>query len=162
MSAKPSKRASKQRITARIANTSVTVKATKPPAERNADGKFRNGNSGKGFSAPATIDLARARKTLNLLTIEAMTEAFRRGGREAIGKVMRNAPAQFLKMAVLLVPRELEVTHSGGVKGMSDEQLERGIEALEALMAKRAAGADAKVIDAQVEPVADGPSASGD
>jgi hypothetical protein len=90
-----------------------------------------------------------------------MHEAFRRGGRQAIDKVMKNAPAQFLKMLVLLVPRELEVTHSGGVKGMSDEQLERGIEALEALMAKRVAGADAKVIEAQaIEPGADQPSAT--
>ena len=78
-----------------------------------------------------------------------MHEAFKVGGRKAIDKVMVNAPAQFLKMLVLLVPRELEVTHSGGVKGMSDEQLERGIEALEALMARRAAGDGAKVIDAE-------------
>jgi hypothetical protein len=87
------------------------------------------------------------------MTIDAMIDAFRRGGRQAIDKVMKNAPAQFLKMAVLLVPRELEVTHSGGVKGMSDEQLERGIEALEVLLAKRAAGpgADAKVIDGAAE-----------
>jgi hypothetical protein len=92
-----------------------------------------------------------------------MHEAFRRGGRQAIDKVMKNAPAQFLKMLVLLVPRELEVTHSGGVKGMSDEQLERGIEALEALMAKRSArpGDDAKVIEAQaIEGEAEGSSAS--
>jgi hypothetical protein len=128
-------------------------------AQRNANGQFRNGNSGKGFSAPSTLDLARARKALNADTIAEMHAAFREGGREAIRKVMKNAPAQFLKMLVLLVPRELEVTHSGGVKGMSDEQLERGIEALEAILAKRAAGpgADAKVIDAQV---ADTPSAT--
>ena len=52
-------------------------------------------------------------------------------------------------MAVLLVPRELEVTHSGGVKGMPDEQLERGIQALEVILAKRAAqpGDDAKLIE---------------
>ena len=132
----------------------MPTKARKP--RRNANGKFAPGNSVRGYSAPATLDLARARKTLNLMTIEAMIDAFRVGGRKAIDKVMRNAPAQFLKMAVLLVPRELEVTHSGGVKGMSDEQLERGIEALEAMMAKRAAGADAKVIDG----VADTPSAT--
>jgi hypothetical protein len=57
-----------------------------------------------------------------------------------------------------VVPRELEVTHTGGVKGMSDEQLERGIEALEVILAKRAAqpGDDAKL----VEGVADIPSAT--
>lgn len=125
----------------------------KPPADRNARGQFGPGNTSRGYSAPATLDLARARKTLNLMTIEAMIDAFRRGGRKAIDKVMTNAPAQFLKMAVLLVPRELEVTSSGGVRAMSDEQLERGIEALEALLAKRAAGpgADAKVIEGTVD-----------
>jgi hypothetical protein len=97
------------------------------------------------------------------MTIQALTAAFKRGGHAAIDKVMKNAPAQFLKMLVLLVPRELEVTHSGGVKGMSDEQLERGIEALEAILSRRAAkpGDDAKVIEAQaIEDGADGPSAS--
>jgi hypothetical protein len=82
-----------------------------------------------------------------------MHDAFRRGGREAIDRVMRNQPAVFLKLLVLLVPRELEIQHSGGVKGMSDEQLERGIEALEALLARRA-GEGAKVIDVVPEQVA--------
>jgi hypothetical protein len=144
MVSKPSKR-----------NTVVTVTAPDRLAKRNGQGQFM-----KGFSGTQGLDVARARKQLNGMTIQAMTEAFQRGGRKAIDKVMTNAPAQFLKMLVLLVPRELEVTHSGGVKGMSDEQLERGIEALELILSKRAAGADAKVIDAQAEPVADTPSAT--
>ena len=78
--------------------------------------------------------------------------AFRRGGAKAIDKVMRTQPAVFLKLLVLLVPRELEVTHSGGVKSMTDEELEAGIEALKALIAARDAGSQAKVIEA--EPVA--------
>lgn len=104
-----------------------------------------------GSSGQGSVDAARARKALNLDTIREMHNAFKRGGAKAIDKVMVNAPAQFLKLLVLLVPRELEVTHSGGVKGMSDEQLERGIEALELILSKRAAGpgADAKVIDAE-------------
>jgi hypothetical protein len=40
----------------------------------------------------------------------------------------RNQPAVFLKLLVLLVPREMKMEHSGGVKAMTDEQLERGIE----------------------------------
>jgi hypothetical protein len=130
--------------------------------ERNARGQLLPGNT-VGFAGQGGIDAARARKALNLATIKEMHAAFNRGGRQAIDKVMKNAPAQFLKMLVLLVPRELEVTHSGGVKGMSDEQLERGIEALEAILSRRAAkpGDDAKVIEAQVaEPAPDGPSAS--
>jgi hypothetical protein len=41
--------------------------------------------------------------------------AFRRGGRAAINKVMKQQPAVFLKLLVLLVPREMKVGHSGGV-----------------------------------------------
>jgi hypothetical protein len=80
--------------------------------------------------------------------------AFRRGGRQAIDKVMKNQPAVFLKLLVLLVPREMKVEHTGGVKAMTDEQLEQGIEALTAMLAARDAGASAKVIDAVPEPAA--------
>jgi hypothetical protein len=55
-----------------------------------------------------------------------MHAAFRRGGRAAIDKVMKQQPAVFLKLLVLLVPREMRVEHTGGVKSMSDEELERG------------------------------------
>ena len=154
MPAKPKKQASSRNASIAVTPTANRIPVTVP---RKSNGQFQ-----PGFSGQPGGDAGRARKALNLATIREMHLAFQRGGRQAIDKVMRNAPAQFLKMLVLLVPRELEVTHSGGVKGMSDEQLERGIEALEALMAKRAAGADAQVIDAQVEPVADTPSASGD
>jgi hypothetical protein len=81
-----------------------------------------------------------------------MQKAFDRGGQAAIDKVMKNNPAVFLKLLVLLVPRELQVEHKGGVKGMTDEQLEQGIEAIKAMLAARA-GDDAKVIDAVPEPV---------
>jgi hypothetical protein len=57
-----------------------------------------------------------------------MHAAFRRGGRKAIEKVMRNNPAVFLKLLVLLVPREMKLEHSGGIKAMTTEQIERSIE----------------------------------
>lgn len=69
-----------------------------------------------------------------------MHEAFNAGGRAAIDKVMKQSPAIFLKLLVLLVPRELEVTHTGGVKAMSDEQLEAGIEAIQAMLRAREEG----------------------
>jgi len=37
-----------------------------------------------------------------------MHRAFKLGGRKAIEKVMRNQPAVFLKLLVLLVPREMQ------------------------------------------------------
>ena len=97
---------------------------------------------------------SRARRDLNADTIREMHRAFREGGREAILKVMKTQPAVFLKLLVLLVPRELEVTRSGGVKSMSDEQIEQAIEAIQGMLAARATGEGAKVIDAVPEPVA--------
>jgi hypothetical protein len=82
-----------------------------------------------------------------------MHAAFRRGGRKAIEKVMRNQPAVFLKLLVLLVPREMQIEHSGGVKAMSDEQLERTLEVLQALIAQREAGENAVVIEGEAEVV---------
>lgn len=106
-----------------------------------------NGQWAKGYSGwSGTADAARARRDLNLATIGALRAAFDRGGAQAIDKVMRQQPAIFLKMLVLLVPRELEVTHSGGVKAMSDEAIEGAIEQIKSMLAKRA-GDDAKVVE---------------
>jgi hypothetical protein len=90
---------------------------------------------------------------LNADTIREMHLAFRRGGRAAINKVMKQQPAVFLKLLALLVPREMKVEHTGGVKAMTDEQLEQGIEAITAMLAARDAGTNAKVIEGVAEPV---------
>src|SRR5262245_62488565 len=79
--------------------------------------------------------------------------AFRRGGRKAIEKVMRNNPAVFLKLLVLLVPREMKVEQSGGIKAMTTEQIERGIELIKDILAEREAAANAKVVEGVAEPV---------
>jgi hypothetical protein len=47
----------------------------------------------------------------------------------------------------------MTLDHSGGVKAMSDEQLERALEVLNELIAQRDAGQNAKVIDGVPEPV---------
>src|SRR5262245_22433134 len=84
----------------------------------------------------------RSRHALNSDTIREMHAAFRRGGRAAIDKVMKQQPAVFVKLLVLLVPREMRFEHSGGVKAMSDEQIEAAIEAIQGMLAQRAAGAE--------------------
>jgi hypothetical protein len=66
--------------------------------------------------------------------------AFRRGGRAAINKVMKQQPAVFLKLLVLLVPREMKVENSEGLKAMSDEQLEAAIEAIQGMLDAKVAG----------------------
>src|SRR5262244_3864901 len=95
----------------------------------------------------------RSRHALNADTIREMHLAFRRGGRKAIEKVMRNQPAVFLKLLVLLVPREMKMEHSGGVKAMTDEEIEQAIEAIQNMLAARA-GEAAKVIEGTAEPAA--------
>jgi hypothetical protein len=114
--------------------------------ERKSNGTFAKGSSGNlGGNAH------RSRHALNADTIRAMHAAFREGGRQAIDKVMRDQPAVFLKLLVLLVPREMSVQHKSGVKAMTDQQLEDGIEALQRMLEARAGG-QAKVIEAVPEP----------
>ena len=107
--------------------------ASQKQVGRTANGQFRPGVSGN-----ASGNVHRSRHSLNADTIREMHAAFREGGREAILKVMRTQPAAFLKLLVLLVPREMKVEHSDGVKAMSDEQLEAGIEAIQAMLEQRA------------------------
>ena len=53
---------------------------------------------------------------------------------------MKQQPAIFLKLLVLLVPRDMRVEHSGGIKAMTDEQIEAAIEAIQGMLAQREAG----------------------
>ena len=110
-----------------------------------------NGQFAKGVSGNLGGNAQRSRHALNADTIREMHLAFRRGGRAAINKVMKQQPAVFLKLLVLLVPREMKVEHSGGVKAMTDEQLEAGIEAITAMLEARDAGSQAKVVEGVVE-----------
>jgi hypothetical protein len=105
------------------------------------NGRFAPGYSGNPGGSPEA-----ARKALNKDTILEMHRAFKLGGRKAIEKVMRNQPAVFLKLLVLLVPREMPVEHKGGVKGMTDEQLEAAVEVLTAIVDQKL-GENAKVIE---------------
>src|SRR5262245_17038380 len=116
--------------------------------ERKPNGQFAKGSSGNRGG-----NVHRSRHALNADTIREMHAAFRQGGREAIEKVMRNQPAVFLKLLVLLVPREMKLEHSGGVKAMTDEQIERSIEFIKEQLARREAATNAKVIDGVPEPV---------
>jgi hypothetical protein len=103
----------------------------------------QSGNPGGG---------SRARRELNADTIRVMHKAFREGGEAVVRKVMKNQPAIFLKLLVLLVPREMEVTHSQGIKAMSDDEIERTIEVIQSMLARREAGENAKVIEGKAKP----------
>ena len=119
------------------------------------NGRFAPGYSGNPGGSPEA-----ARKALNKSTILEMHRAFNIGGRKAIEKVMKNQPAVFLKLLVLLVPKEMQIEPKGGVKAMTDERIEAAIEALEGFLAKREAGANAKVVEGVAEPIAALPAPS--
>jgi hypothetical protein len=101
-------------------------------------GPALSGSVGCGWSGGGDV---RARRRLNAATFEALQRAFDKGGQKAIEKVMKTQPAIFLKMLVLLVPRELQVEHSGSVKEMTDQQIEDAIAAIKAMIAMASAKA---------------------
>ena len=85
------------------------------------------------------------RRSFNRDFLLALAADFKKHGAAAIEKVRKQQPAVYMKICALLVSRELQVEHSGGIKAMSDEQLEAAIEALQRML-------DAKVINAIPEP----------
>ena len=60
----------------------------------------------------------------------------------------RTQPGAYCKILTLLVPRELKLEHRNAIADLSDEQLEVMIEELTERIARRAAGSDAKLIEA--------------
>jgi hypothetical protein len=126
---------------------------------------FQAGAAGHPCDVPARAREARdepgdpggspeaTRRLVNKAFLEALAEDFRQGGPEAIAKVRKYQPAAYMKICALLVPREMKLEHSGGVKAMTDEQLERSIELIKEMIAKREAGAKAKVIEGEAEVV---------
>ena len=95
---------------------------------------------------------SRHRQQLNNEFIAALLRDFRHGGPAGIAKVRKSQPAAYCKLLTLLCPRDVKVEHSGGVKAMTDEQLEAGIEAIQRMLEARAPGDQAKVIEGVAEP----------
>ena len=112
---------------------------------------FEPGRSGNPAGGPVG---PRHRQQLNGEFIAALLRDFRHGGPAAIAKVRKNQPAAYCKLLTLLCPRDVKVEHSGGVKAMTDEQLEAGIEAIQRMSETRAAGDRAKLIDGTADKVA--------
>src|SRR5262249_30436595 len=93
------------------------------------------------------------RRSFNKDFLLGLAVDFKKHGADAIEKVRKQNPAAYMKICSLLVPREMKLEHSGGVKAMTTEQLERGIEIIKELIAKRDAAANAKVIEGEAEVV---------
>ena len=58
-----------------------------------------------------------------------------------------------MKICALLVPKEMKLEHSAGIKSLTDEQLEQAIAALEAMIAAQASEG-AKVVEGSAAPAA--------
>ena len=64
----------------------------------------------------------------------------------------KTQPAAYMKICALLVPREMQIEHSGTIKQMTDEQIEEAIAAIQAMLDAQA-GEAAKVIEGEAEVV---------
>src|SRR5262245_44591023 len=96
------------------------------------------------------------RRRVNQAFLEALLEDFHAHGKEVIRRAGQESPATYMKVLAQLVPRELQVEQSGSViSKLSDEQLSAMISEIDrqmAELAKRAAGENAKLIEAVAEP----------
>ena len=121
--------------------------------ENNAADMERKMTFQQGVSGNPHGNRHRTRHLLNQEFMQALLLHFRQHGKKAIEKVARNQPGVYLKILALLVPREMKLEHSGGVKAMSDEEIEQAIEAIQTMLAAQA-GEEAKVIEGTAEPAA--------
>src|SRR5215831_11736095 len=97
--------------------------------------------------------LEATRRSFNKDFLLALAADFKKHGAAAIAKVRKYQPAAYMKICASLVPQEMKLEHSGGIKAMTDEQIERSIEFIKEMMAQREAAANAKVIEGVAEPV---------
>jgi hypothetical protein len=135
-------------------------------SDRDIEAAFANLSQKSGAALLVTVDvffftrralivtLANAQRTRHAFSkafVTALARDFEAHGEEVFKRVRRESPASYLKVCAMLVPRELQVEHSGGVKAMTDEQIEQSIEIIKAMLAEREAGANAKVIEGEAE-----------
>src|SRR5262245_22243459 len=112
-----------------------------------------NGKFAPGWSGNPGGSLEATRRSFNKDFLLALAADFKKHGAAAIEKVRKTQPAAYMKICALLVPRETKVEHSGGVKAMSDEEIEQAIELIQTMLAAQA-GEAAKVIEGTAEPAA--------
>jgi len=129
-------------------NANAESKAASKVINGRINGRFAPGVSGNPGGSPEAT-----RRAFNKRFLLDLAEDWQLHGREVFKRVRRESPASYLKVCAMLVPKELKFEHSGGVKAMSDEQIERAIEFIKAMIAQRDAGANAEVIEGEAEVV---------
>jgi hypothetical protein len=85
------------------------------------------------------------RRAFNKRFLLDLAEDWQQHGREVFKRVRRESPASYLKVCAMLVPKEMTVERSGGVKDLTDEQLEQAIEIIKALI-------DGRMVDVTPAP----------
>ena len=90
-----------------------------------------------------------SRNALTEAVICAILRDFSKHGEKAIAEVRRRQPAAYLKICALLVPRQDKVEHTSTYEGLSTEQIEAYIAAIQDRLDRRAAGDQAKLIDGE-------------
>lgn len=63
------------------------------------------------------------RRAFNKRFLLDLADDWQQHGREVFKRVRRESPAAYLKVCAMLVPKEMQIEHEGGIKAMSDEQL---------------------------------------
>ena len=112
-----------------------------------------NGRFAPGWSGNPGGSLEATRRSFNKDFLLALAADFKKHGAAAIEKVRKTQPAAYMKICALLVPREMQIEHSGTIKQMSDEQIEAAIAAIKAMMLAARAGETAQVIEGEAEVV---------
>ena len=111
-----------------------------------------NGKFAPGWSGNPGGSLEATRRSFNKDFLLALAADFKKHGAAAIEKVREQQPAAYMKICALLVPREMKVERSGGVKAMTEDQIVDAIAAIEGFLARRS-GETAKVIEGEAEVV---------
>ena len=114
-----------------------------------------NGRFAKGFSGNPGGSPEATRRAFNKDFLVALARDFQAHGEQVLARVRRESPASYLKVCAMLVPRQMQIEHAGGVKAMSDQQLEDGIAAIQAMLAARETGEGAKVVEGVAEDSGD-------
>jgi hypothetical protein len=116
---------------------------------------FVSGNSVAQCAAHGSPEATR--RAFNKRFLLDLAEDWQQHGREVFKRVRRESPAAYLKVCAMLVPKEMQIEHKGGIKAMTDEQIEAAIEMIQGMLAAREAGADAKAIEGVAEASEPGP-----
>jgi|SRR5215831_4729322 len=100
------------------------------------------------YAAPALRQSA-TRSQFNRKFIADFAEDWAVAGKSVLVRLRKESPANYVKLAAFLVPRQMEVEHSTGVKGLSDAQLEEAIAIVRETLERRARSLGPPLIEAQ-------------